>query len=174
MKKILTLLLLCLPMAVCLAQSEKRNSVGVSFITLPFSSKYIFGEYEFFLSDHAALAARVGYFEYIDDSEDYEETGSGLGWGATFRWYFGNKPMQGFLVGAGFEFFKYEWESDDGGYGSAFEVAPHGQVGYRFNFGNVVYLTPSVVVGPTISIATDLDSDASLFAMPVLVIGVRF
>jgi hypothetical protein len=82
--------------------------------------------------------------------------------------------MQGFLVGAGFEFFKYEWETDDGGFGDAFEVAPHGQVGYRFNFGDVVYLTPSVVVGPTISIATDPDNEDSVFVMPVALIGVRF
>jgi hypothetical protein len=60
------------------------------------------------------------------------------------------------------------------GFANAFEVAPHGQVGYRFNFGDVVYLTPSVVVGPTISIATDPDNEVSVFVMPVALIGVRF
>lgn len=173
MKKYYLICLFFLSGIIAYSQSEKRHSIGVNFITAPFESKYIFGEYEFFFSDHASLSARLGYFEYQDTGDDYDETGSGLGWGATFRWYFGSKPMAGFLVGAGIEFFSYEWETTDGGFGSAFDASPNGQVGYRFNFGEMVYLTPMVVGGPTLSLATDGEAEASLFVMPVVIIGIR-
>jgi hypothetical protein len=173
MKKYFLLLLVLSINSIAFSQNEKRHSIGVNCITAPFENKYIFGEYEFFFSDHASLSARLGYFEYQDSGDDYDETGSGLGWGATFRWYFGSKPMAGFLVGAGIEFFSYEWETTDGGFGSAFEASPNGQIGYRFNFGEMIYLTPMVVAGPTISIATDLESEAGVFVMPVVIVGIR-
>lgn len=138
---------------------------------------YGYVEYERFLSDNSSVAARIGFVGYSYADSEYEEDGSGPGFGAAYRWYFGKKPMGGFFVGAGLEFVSTSWEYWDyyDGYGSgtSFSVAPTGQIGGRFNIGSSFFIAPSLITGYFVAVSGS-ESELGLFGGPDLTLGFRF
>lgn len=164
------------------AQEDRQNSIGLSGL-YAVVGYYSYVEYEHFLTDHSAIAARIGALGYSYEEDEYSEDGSGVGFGGAIRWYFGSQPMGGFFIGTGLEFVSSSWDYDDyyegTGSGSTFSVAPTAQIGGRFNIGPVFYIAPSLLTGYFIGLSSESDlandyGEIGFFGGPNLALGFRF
>lgn len=125
-------------------QKEERNHFGIN-LSLATNNQFTYLEYERFIGKHISISPRVGFYKYKKDDEyGMQETGKGLGVGFSFRWHFGNKPIQGFFLGAGSDLFIYNylgyvfWEA---------ALALQLQAGYNIPLGKSMYLKPIIEFG---------------------------
>lgn len=165
------------PSCIVRAQEDPVNSIGLGGL-YAVVGYYTYVEYEHFISDNHSFGGRAGLIGYSYEDDEYTEDGSGLGVGAFYRWYFGQKPMGGFFVGIGAEFASTTWDYNDfytgEGSGSSVSLAPTGQIGGRFNLGSSFFIAPSLVTGYFIAVSGDSESELGFFGGPNVVVGFRF
>ena len=111
-------------------------------------------EYERLITQKISVFVRGSSLKYTYDDDQYEEKGDGRGIGAGAR-FFPKGGLRGFYVGGAVSTFKstWDWIDDKGtsftsrGDGESTSIQWGAEVGYRFNLGRHVSLTPAANIG---------------------------
>jgi hypothetical protein len=111
-------------------------------------------EYERLITQKLSVFVRGSSLKYKYDDDEYEEEGDGRGFGGGVR-FFPKGGLRGFYVGGAVSSFKstWDWIDDKGtsftsrGDGESTSIQWGAEVGYRFNLGRHVSLTPALNVG---------------------------
>ena len=140
-----------------LAQGVK-NSINVVVGGVPpigyVNATVVMLEYERLITQKLSVFVRGSSLKYKYDDDEYEEEGDGRGFGAGVR-FFPQNGLKGFYVGGAVSSFKstWDWIDDKGtsftsrGDGESTSIQWGAEVGYRFNLGTHVSLTPALHVG---------------------------
>jgi hypothetical protein len=111
-------------------------------------------EYERLITQKLSVFVRGSSLKYKYDDDEYEEEGDGRGFGGGVR-FFPQGGLRGFYVGGAVSSFKstWDWIDDKGtssisrGDGESTSIQWGAEVGYRFNLGRHVSLTPAFNAG---------------------------
>ncbi len=150
-------------------------------------------EYERLILPKLSVYGRGSVLKYKFDDNIDEEDGKGTGVGLGVR-FFPQGGLKGFYVGGGIGHYRstWDWKDDKGtsfrteGNGKTSSIQWGGEVGYRFNLGERISLTPMFNVGswlgadttcnqtyPTSQTCTK-DSEAGFYAAISLALGIAF
>ena len=144
-------LLAALPVS-ALAQGVK-NSINLAIGFVPpigdTDGTIALVEYERLITRTLSVYGRGSILNYKFDDGTDEEDGKGTGVGLGVR-FFPQGGLKGFYVGGGIGHYRSKWDYKDGkgtsnptaGDGKTSSIQWGGEVGYRFNLGESVSLTP--------------------------------
>jgi len=188
-------LLAALP-AGALAQGA-QNSINLAVGAIPpigdTTGGIVMVEYERLITRTLSVYGRGSVLKYKFDDDIDEEDGKGTGVGLGVR-FFPQGGLKGFYVGGGIGHYrsKWDWKDDKGtsfrteGNGKTSSIQWGGEVGYRFNLGSSISLTPAFNAGswlgadttcnqtyPTSQTCTK-EGEAGFYAAISLALGIAF
>jgi len=151
-------------------------------------------EYERLITQKISVFGRGSTLKYKYDDDTYEEEGDGRGIGLGVR-FFPKGGLRGFYVGGAVSTFKstWDWIDDKGttsikrGDGESTSIQWGAEVGYRFNLGRHVSLTPALNVGswlgadtkcnqtsPATTVPCDKESQLGFYGAVSVALGIAF
>lgn len=172
-----------------------QNALGVNPILLPFDldQKAASVEYERWVGGKTAIGVRGIYYheDSFEGFSKYDETSFAIGF--IHKTYLMSKGtgMRGFYVGSALDLLSFDWTERTERYkwsiasssyeyvtydyeGSGLSLYLSGQLGYKFLFGEMLYLEPAFSGGVSLWSQDDEEEGLTVLFMPALTVGARF